>query len=82
MTIGQLNLPARYAAGEHFKKSYGAAHFATDRLDRMTDAEGRIKPGTNHEDTKQLCKVLSESLCAARALDNILAGNPPPKIGG
>ena len=81
MQVIELNLPARYAAGTHFRTCYGAAHYAADNLGRLIDAEGRIKPETSREDTRRLVTLLTESLCAARALDNLLAGNPPPRRG-
>lgn len=81
MTIQELNLPARYAAGLHFRTAYSAAHVAADRLERMADDNGRLRDDAGTEQTKETIRLLTEALCAARELDNLLAGNPPPKRG-
>lgn len=81
MQVAELNLPARFAAATHFSKAYGAAHTAADKLTRITTDDGKLKPDTTREDSRAVVKSLQEALCAARALDNILAGNPPPRRG-
>lgn len=81
MQIAQLNLPARYSAGTHFKTAYSAAHLAADRIAGMTDDNGCLRLDVSHEDVRGAVNNLSAALCAARDLDNLLAGNPPPKRG-
>jgi hypothetical protein len=81
MEVAQLELPARYAAGTHFKVAYGAAHYAGDQLNKMTTGDGPLRQDVTREDSKLLVRTLSEALCAARAMDNLLAGNLPPRRG-
>ena len=81
MQVAELNLPARFAAATHFSKAYGAAHTAADKLTRITTDDGKLKQDTTRADVKIVVQALQESLSAARALDNLLAGNQPPKIG-
>lgn len=81
MEIAQLNLPARYTAQTHFKTCYAAAQFAADQLAKLADDEGRVREQMGVEDTKKLLRLLTEAGCAARALDNLLAGNPAPRRG-
>lgn len=81
MEVSELNLPAKFAAKEHFNKCYGAAHTAADNLTRITTPDGKLHENASRENSRGIVKALSEALCAARALDNILAGNPPPKNG-
>lgn len=81
MKITQLAPPARYALGTHFKAGYQAAHFAADQLAKMADANGTLQPTVQREQSQKLVRTLQEALCAARELDNILAGNPPPRRG-
>lgn len=81
MSVLELNLPARFAAGTQFKKVYGATHFAADQLQHLATEDGRLKDNAGSTDTKMLLVSLQEALCAARELDNILAGNPLPRRG-
>jgi hypothetical protein len=81
MEVAQLNLPARYAAGTHFKTACGAAHYAAEELVKMATADGTLAPATNRDGTRSLLRSLQEALCAARELDNLLAGNQPPRRG-
>jgi len=81
MEVAQLNLPARYSAGTHFKAAYGAAHTAAERLEALSDPNGQLQLTANREQTRALVKLCREQLCAAQALDNLLAGSQPPKRG-
>jgi hypothetical protein len=81
MEISQLTLPARYAAGTHFKTAYGAAHAAADSLHKLADFDGRIRTDAGKDEVRRVMTSLSEALCAARELDNLLAGNQPPRRG-
>jgi hypothetical protein len=74
-------MPAKYSAVTHFKAVYCAAHMATERLTKLADDSGALRPRVNADDTKKLLRELQEATCAARALDNLLAGNPPPRRG-
>ena len=77
MNIGELNLPARWATVPHFKTTYAQTNRAADLLAKHAPDAAEFSCA----DAKELCRLLSEALCAARAVDNILAGNPVPKRG-
>jgi hypothetical protein len=81
MEVAQLSLPAHYAAGTHFKTAYGAAHYAAEELARLATQDGTLLPATNRDNTRSLVRSLQEALCAAREMDNLLAGNQPPRRG-
>ena len=81
MQVIELNLPARFAACDKFKRCYGTAHHAGDLLQRMTTEDGRLRDNVDSADTKLVLSALTEAVCAARELDNILADNPPPRRG-
>lgn len=82
MQLAQLNLPARMTARDHFATVYAAAHTAADRITKFTDDLGQPRPDLDHEAMRRIVNNLSQALCAARELDNLLAGNQPPKRGG
>ncbi len=81
MPEAEINLPVRIAASPHFRKCYGLAHLATEKLARISTEEGALKKDVTREDSRSLVKSLTEALCAAREFDNILGGVPTPKRG-
>ena len=81
MQVQQLNLQSKIHAGQHFRDAYGAAHHAADVLARQADDDGRVKPDMDLETSKRLVSSLTTALCAARALESLLAGNQPPRRG-
>lgn len=78
MQLAQLNLPARLVAREHFVTAYASTHRAADAL--ADNAEDAL-PDLTGEDMKAITRQLTEALCAARALENLLVGNPLPRRG-
>jgi hypothetical protein len=81
MEVSELSLPACYAASTHFKTVYGSTHFAADQLEKLATSEGRLRQTVSRDETRALVVLLQESLCAAREMDNLLAGNQPPRRG-
>jgi hypothetical protein len=81
MQVAQLSLPARYSAGTHFKTAYGAAHHAADQVASLTDDNGCLRTDASHDQVRAFVNSLSRALSAARELDNLLAGNQPPRRG-
>ncbi|HSV73194.1 MAG TPA: hypothetical protein VLH79_05490 [Chthonomonadales bacterium] len=81
MTPAELPLPRRLVAGDHFHAACEATHHAADILQRGCNMSGRMRADLPRADTQRLVDSLTQALCAARALDNLLAGNPPPKRG-
>jgi hypothetical protein len=61
---------------ELFIVAYAQTNRAADLCNALA---GTANPTT--AETKEWVRLLTEALCAARELDNRVAGNPPPKIG-
>lgn len=81
MTIEQLPKAAIGPAVDRFKKAYAQAHRAAEQLSEHVHGGVCVPDEFGSDDAKEVVRLLTEALCSARALDNLLAGNPPPKKG-
>lgn len=79
MNIGQLNLPARYAAKDHFKIAYAQTQRAAELL--IQGAGEKFPDDLDAAKVNELMRLLTEASCATRALKSILDGNPLPRRG-
>ena len=77
MSVSALPLPVRWATVPHFKTAYAQTNRAADLLAKHAGIPDHFR----NSDAKELCRLLTEALCSARALENVLSGNPPPKRG-
>lgn len=62
--------------GQLFDIAYAQTNRAAEVTEQMATDGGNMQAKS-----KELVRLLTEALCAARELDNRLAGNPAPKRG-
>ena len=77
MKIGELNLPARFAAGPHFKTTYAQTQRAAELL--IQQGTQQFPDDLTLDQVNELLRLQTEAICATRALKNILTGNPAPR---
>lgn len=81
MKVEQLSKPVLAVAVAHFKPIYAQTHRAADCIDEHVHGGICVPDDFGPVDSKEVVRLLTEALCAARALDNLLAGNPAPRRG-